>query len=131
VVLERICELAAATRAGRGARAEPRLPPRPPPRQARLFQTPTRVAFGDAREGRTVLELVAGDRPGLLSEVGQVFEEFGLRVHAARITTVGERAEDTFYLTGAALGDAAERRRLAEAIEHRLAKDAVGGPAAG
>jgi [protein-PII] uridylyltransferase len=121
-------ELAAADR-GRARSA--RLPPRHPPRQVRLFQTPTRVVFGDAREGRTVLELVAGDRPGLLSEVGQVFEEFGLRVHAARITTVGERAEDTFYLTGAPLADAGERRRLAEAIERRLAQTAVGGPGAG
>ena len=100
-------------------------PPRPPPRQAWLFQTPTRIAFGEVREGRTVLELVAGDRPGLLSEVGQVFEEFGLRVHAARITTVGERAEDTFYLTGAPLADPAVRARLATAIERRLTQSSV------
>ena len=105
---------------GRAARGQPRHPLRPPPRQARLFQTPTRIAFGDAREGRTVLELVAGDRPGLLSEVGQVFEEFGLRVHAARITTVGERAEDTFYLTGSPLADPAARAQLAATLEQRL-----------
>jgi [protein-PII] uridylyltransferase len=109
---------------GRGAHAlaTTRQAPRPPPRQARLFQTPTRIAFGEAREGRTVLELVAGDRPGLLSEVGQVFEEFGLRVHAARITTVGERAEDTFYLTGTPLADPAVRDRLAATLERRLSQ---------
>ena len=40
-------------------------------RQLRHFQTPTQVRFSDdPRNGRTVMEVIAGDRPGLLSAIG-------------------------------------------------------------
>jgi [protein-PII] uridylyltransferase len=73
---------------------------RQPPRQVRMFATPTRLAFSrDAANGRTVMELVAADRPGLLCEVGKAFVECGVSLRAAKIMTVGERAEDVFYIT--------------------------------
>ncbi|MGH8721346.1 MAG: bifunctional uridylyltransferase/uridylyl-removing protein GlnD, partial [Burkholderiales bacterium] len=44
------------------------------PRQVRMFTTPTQVSFSaEPDDGRTLVEVVAGDRPGLLSEIGQVF----------------------------------------------------------
>jgi [protein-PII] uridylyltransferase len=49
---------------------------------------------------------MTGDRPGLLSEVGQELLESGIAVHAAKIATIGERAEDVFQISdeaGAAL----------------------------
>ena len=42
---------------------------------------------------------VAGDRPGLLSDVGRVFVELGINIDAAKIMTIGERAEDVFYVS--------------------------------
>ncbi len=48
---------------------------------------------------RTILELIAGDRPGLLSEIGKVFMQHQVYFHDAKIVTVGERAEDVFYIT--------------------------------
>src|SRR6201996_6508482 len=70
------------------------------PRQARMFNTPTQIALNvDERNKRSVLELVAGDRPGLLCDVGKVLMEQGIELHAAKIMTVGERAEDVFYVT--------------------------------
>ena len=69
------------------------------PRRLRMFSTPTRLAFSDdERAGDTVMELVTGDRPGMLSDVGRVFDETGIKIRAARITTVGERAEDVFHI---------------------------------
>ena len=44
------------------------------PRQVRMFTTPTQISFSeDPLQHRTVLEIIAGDRPGLLSEIGKVF----------------------------------------------------------
>jgi len=70
------------------------------PRQVRMFSTPTQVNFSlDTRNNRTILELVAADRPGLLYEVGKVFRAERIAINGARIMTVGERAEDVFYIT--------------------------------
>jgi [protein-PII] uridylyltransferase len=73
------------------------------PRQVRMFSTPTQVNFTlDARNKRTILELIAADRPGLLSEVGKVFKAEHVAINGAKIMTVGERAEDVFYVTDTA-----------------------------
>jgi [protein-PII] uridylyltransferase len=70
------------------------------PRQVRMFSTPTQVNFSlDNRNNRTILELIAADRPGLLSEVGKVFRTERVAINGAKIMTVGERAEDVFYIT--------------------------------
>jgi [protein-PII] uridylyltransferase len=70
------------------------------PRQVRMFSTSTTVSFAeDRRNNRTVMELVAGDRPGLLAETGQVLREQNIFIRMAKIVTVGERAEDVFYIT--------------------------------
>jgi [protein-PII] uridylyltransferase len=70
-------------------------------RQVRMFSTMTQVNFSlDNRNNRTILELVAADRPGLLSEVGKVFKAERVAINGAKIMTVGERAEDVFYITG-------------------------------
>jgi [protein-PII] uridylyltransferase len=44
------------------------------------------------------MELVAGDRPGLLSTVGQVFIDLSIEIDTAKVMTIGERAEDVFYI---------------------------------
>ena len=92
---------------------------RQPPRQVRLFTTPTRIAFSrDEANGRTVMELVAADRPGLLCEVGKAFVECNVSLRAAKIMTVGERAEDVFYITTLD-GDMLHQAAL-EALEQQL-----------
>ena len=76
---------------------------RRPPRQVRMFSTPTHVGFAtDETNDRTVMEIVAGDRPGLLCQVGQVLRSHRVGIQAAKILTVGERAEDVFYVTDTA-----------------------------
>ncbi len=69
-------------------------------RQARMFTTPTRVNFSPSTsDNQTVFELITADRPGLLSKVGQVFIEQGVNITSAKIMTIGERAEDVFYIS--------------------------------
>ncbi len=66
----------------------------------RHFNTPTAIHISqDTARGRTMLELVAADQPGLLSMIGRVFHKRGILLDAAKIATIGERAEDVFYLT--------------------------------
>jgi [protein-PII] uridylyltransferase len=90
------------------------------PRQVRMFSTPTQVNFSlDNRNNRTILELIAADRPGLLSEVGKVFKTEGVAINGAKIMTVGERAEDVFYITDM------EGRLLDEATCHRVQESLV------
>jgi [protein-PII] uridylyltransferase len=70
------------------------------PRQARMFTTRTTVEFSPSTSSdNTVLEIVATDRPGLLSKIGRVFIEHGVDIEAAKIMTIGERAEDVFYVS--------------------------------
>jgi [protein-PII] uridylyltransferase len=93
------------------------------PRQVRMFTTKTSVQFGEnTPDGRTVLDLITADRPGLLSEVGQAFIEQGIDIEAAKIMTIGERAEDVFYISdeaGAPLTEAA-REQLCDKLVARL-----------
>src|SRR6187401_414244 len=98
------------------------------PRQARMFRTATQIAVTiDERNRRSVLELVAGDRPGLLCDIGKVLMEERVDLLAAKIMTVGERAEDVFYLaslSGSPLDEAAATRlqqRLSGALDRRAA----------
>lgn len=68
----------------------------------RHFITPTSVHFRQDRDRNcTVMELVTGDRPALLALIGRVFDRRGIRVEAAKIGTIGERAEDVFFITDA------------------------------
>ena len=99
----------------------PLLVSRRAPRQARMFNTPTQISLSvDERNRRSVLELTAGDRPGLLCDIGSVLMEARVELHAAKIMTVGERAEDVFYLTdfdnrplGSAAGEQLRERMIA------------------
>jgi [protein-PII] uridylyltransferase len=102
------------------------------PRQVRMFSTPTQITFTeDSVRGLTILELIAGDRPGLLSEVGKVLLAGRVDVVNARILTIGERAEDVFHVTddkGQPLDEDARRRlqeKLTEALDRRDAPTLV------
>jgi [protein-PII] uridylyltransferase len=98
------------------------------PRQARMFTTNTTVDFSrSTADDQTVLELRAADRPGLLSKIGQVFIEQGIDIEAAKIVTIGERAEDVFYVClesgGGALNDS-QQDQLGNALLEQLGTSA-------
>lgn len=78
----------------------PRLISRRVSRLHQHFNTPTRVEFQqDHNRNRTILFLVSADRPSLLAGVAQVFTANNILLQTAKITTVGERVEDVFFIT--------------------------------
>ena len=94
------------------------------PRRLKHFNVPLQIRRTDEQRGDvTPLEIVAPDSPGLLAKVGRAFVECELRVHNARVMTVGERAQDVFFVSdkhNRPLGDQT-LARLRDAIDAQLA----------
>lgn len=70
------------------------------PRQLRHFNIENLVEIRlNHALNQNMIEIVTLDQPGLLARVGALFSRQGLDIHSARIATLGERAEDIFYVT--------------------------------
>lgn len=69
------------------------------PLALRSFNFNTTVSLRDDVSGRTAVEIITPDRPGLLATIAGVFFDYGLTLLGARITTLGERVEDLFYVS--------------------------------
>ena len=57
----------------------------------------------DEKAQRWVLYITATDRAGLLYQVARVLARHGLSVQLAKVSTLGERVEDSFLIQGSAL----------------------------
>jgi [protein-PII] uridylyltransferase len=94
------------------------------PRQYRHFPIKTHLDFKlDTYDQRTVMELIAADRPGLLSRIGRAFADCNIRLLNAKIVTLGSRAEDVYYITdqhNQPLSDASKIACLEQAIHKYL-----------
>jgi [protein-PII] uridylyltransferase len=76
--------------------------------------------FPDDKGTHYILEIVAGDRPGLLARIAYTLAQANVNVASARINTLGERAEDVFLLDGARLHDEHALLRLETALFEQL-----------
>src|SRR5690606_33033070 len=77
----------------------------------------------DERGTYMVLSLISSDRPGLLYRIALVLVRYDINLHSAKINTLGERVEDTFLITGAALKDARTVLRLESELVQALQID--------
>ncbi len=99
------------------------------PRHLKVFDHPTEVQFEqDYPNSRTVMEISALDMPGMLSVIANVIAQLDINITHAKISTLGEKIDDIFYLTtpdGRAISDQATldrlERNLVEALEARKA----------
>ena len=70
------------------------------PRQLKNFTLKTVASLrNDAETNSTVIEVITPDRPGLLAHLATIFLRYDLNLYNAKISTLGERVEDTFYVT--------------------------------
>ncbi|MDR2875214.1 MAG: [protein-PII] uridylyltransferase [Methylobacillus sp.] len=79
----------------------------PPPmngrisRQLKHFPMKPSVTLEPEKNNNHQLSIIAGDRPGLLSRIAQTLMRHDAQLHTAKINTLGNRAEDTFLISGA------------------------------
>ncbi|GAB6034633.1 hypothetical protein [Galenea microaerophila] len=69
------------------------------PRRMRCFETPTRIEFHKKSKRYTELLIETKDIRGLLSRIALAFKACQIRIHDAKINTVGEKAEDHFLIS--------------------------------
>lgn len=68
-------------------------------RQMKQLDVKTKVRFYSSTEHATLVELEALDAPGLLAKIGHLFVDLNLTLKLAKISTIGERAEDVFIIS--------------------------------
>lgn len=77
-------------------------------RQVKHFPFAPTVSLTPARQKRSFeLNVSCADRPGLLSSMARVFLAYDVNLQDARITTLGQRAEDVFIVANKKLADPA------------------------
>ncbi|MFH1044348.1 MAG: [protein-PII] uridylyltransferase [Pseudomonadota bacterium] len=75
-------------------------------RQLRHFPITPEVNLQPDEKGAShALAIIAGDRPGLLYAIARVLGKYEINLITAKIATLGERAEDVFLISGAALAN--------------------------
>ena len=77
-------------------------------RQLKHFPINTKINIEKDRHGMYVLSLITGDRPGLLARLAQMLDKHDIHLHRAKINTLGSRAEDVFWISGAILDNPQE-----------------------
>ncbi|RYF69480.1 MAG: HD domain-containing protein, partial [Comamonadaceae bacterium] len=86
-------------------------------RRVRSFPIKPRISLvPDDKAQRWVLNISASDRAGLLYSVARVLAQHHLNLQLAKVTTLGERVEDTFLISGPEL----QGQRAQLAIETEL-----------
>lgn len=82
-------------------------------RQVKHFPIQPTVTIQPDEKGQYfVLSVTAADRPGLLYTVATTLAAHHANLHTAKISTLGERVEDTFLISGSDINESAQRIRL-------------------
>ncbi|MEE9326223.1 MAG: [protein-PII] uridylyltransferase [Cocleimonas sp.] len=94
------------------------------PRQLKHFDTPTLVQFNqDEVREQTIITIKTADSAGLLTRIGEVFNQCSVVIHNARIATLGELAEDIFHIThqsGKAILEEDDQQQIRQALVEKL-----------
>jgi len=95
-------------------------------RQSRHFPIPPEVELTPDHQGLFYnLSVTASDRPGLLYTIAHCLSSHQIEVQSAKITTLGERVEDVFLLSGSALATERQQVTLEQDLLQALAFNAA------
>jgi [protein-PII] uridylyltransferase len=96
----------------------------PRPRAEAFSVVPSVFIDNKASNRFTVIEINAQDRPALLNQLAYALFQSKVTVHSAHVSTYGERAVDTFYVTDLT-GDKIDSASRVKALEKRLLEAAT------
>lgn len=100
----------------------PAMPQGRPSRRARSFPMEPYIQLdAEEKNARWRLAIHASDRPGLLYQIARVLTLHGIGVQLAKISTMGERVEDTFLIEGQALHIPTLRAQLEQDLFEAIA----------
>ncbi len=100
-------------------------------RRVRSFPVTPRVSLRpDERAQRWILSVSASDRSGLLYGIARVLARHHVNLQLAKISTLGERVEDTFLVDGAALQHNREQLEIESELLDAIAPVTTPAPAA-
>jgi len=89
-------------------------------RQHKHFDIKTKISFEQKQNTHhTAINIKTADKVGLLTHIANVFKQQNLEIHHAKITTLGEIAEDTFQITtktGEAVTDKTKQAEIRSAL---------------
>lgn len=96
-------------------------------RRVRYFPMEPRVEIQpDERGQRWILNVSSSDRVGLLYTIARVLARHRVNLELAKITTLGERVEDTFLVTGPELTDTRKQAVIETEIVEALREPVTG-----
>lgn len=99
------------------------IPLQPIRREVKQFQFPPKVSFIKLNaKSKTMVEIITLDRPRVLANIAQVFQQLKINIHSAKITTFGEKIDDVFTIStheNTALNDD-EKQILADKLTQEI-----------
>ncbi len=95
------------------------LPKRSTLQKLLAFKVKTEINFLPVRHNKhSRIEFICLDKPGLLAQVASVFAQNAINLQSAKITTIGERAEDFFIVTN-------KKKQALSLLEQQTLKEAL------
>jgi len=84
---------------------------------------PTRIEFdNESSRNYTVVDVLTGDRTGLLYELARAFHKGSMNIASARIVTDARRVRDSFYITfeGKKISDETIKMEIEERLRNAI-----------
>jgi len=96
-------------------------------RKLKHFQSEPEIVFTqDTNNKQTLLRIKANDKPALLAKISLIFIDMNVKIHSAKIATIGADIEDTFIITdknNEMISDENQLKVLTEKILETLSAD--------